>query len=98
MKPVGLRELKARLSHYIRQVRSGRRILVSDRGEVVAELAPPGHAIADVTRLPAALAALARKGHLTLAPNPGATGYPELGPALRRRRAQELLDAERGGS
>ena len=41
MKTVGLRELKNRLSEYIRQVRSGEGVLVTDRGQVVAELAPP---------------------------------------------------------
>lgn len=37
-KKVGVKELKNRLSAYLREVRSGRRILVTDRGEVVAEL------------------------------------------------------------
>jgi len=38
MKSVGLRELKNRLSEYVREVRSGEGVLVTDRGEVVAEL------------------------------------------------------------
>jgi prevent-host-death family protein len=42
MKSVGVRELKNRLSEYLRDVRAGERVLVTDRGEVVAELAPPG--------------------------------------------------------
>ena len=46
MKAVGLRELKNRLSEYVRDVRSGEGILVTDRGQVVAELNPPGHAAA----------------------------------------------------
>jgi len=37
-KQVGVKELKNRLSAYLREVRDGRRILVTDRGEVVAEL------------------------------------------------------------
>jgi len=41
MKKVGLRELKNRLSAYIREVRSGKTVLVTDRGAVVAELIPP---------------------------------------------------------
>jgi antitoxin (DNA-binding transcriptional repressor) of toxin-antitoxin stability system len=41
MKAVGIRELKARLSHYVREVRHGEVILVTDRGEVVAELRQP---------------------------------------------------------
>src|SRR5256885_6632468 len=61
MKTVGVRELKNRLSEYIRQVRSGESVLVTNRGEVVAELAPPGHTTAD-GEVPAALVALAKRG------------------------------------
>ena len=40
---VGTRELKNRLSHYLRRVReAGESIYVTDRGEVVAELRPAG--------------------------------------------------------
>jgi prevent-host-death family protein len=40
---VGTRELKNRLSHYLRRVRESRKpIYVTDRGEVVAELRPVG--------------------------------------------------------
>ncbi len=35
---VGIRELKAHLSHYVRLVREGGRVIVTDRGEEVAEL------------------------------------------------------------
>jgi antitoxin (DNA-binding transcriptional repressor) of toxin-antitoxin stability system len=42
MKVVGIRELKARLSEYLRDVRRGEVILVTDRQRVVAELRPPG--------------------------------------------------------
>jgi len=41
MKAVGVRELKNRLSEYLRLVRKGEKILVTDRGEVVAELRQP---------------------------------------------------------
>ena len=37
---VGTRELKNRLSHYLRQVKQGEVVEVTDRGEVVAELRP----------------------------------------------------------
>lgn len=102
MKAVGLRELKARLSFYIRQVRSGRRLLVTHRGEVVAELSPPGEA-PETSAVPAALAAMARRGLVTLAParkkgSSKAITYPELSPVLRPGRVAELLDDERGGS
>ncbi len=37
---VGARELKARLGTYLRVVRSGKTLIVTDRGEPVAELRP----------------------------------------------------------
>ena len=40
MKAVGVKELKARLSEYLRYVRAGEAVLVTDRGEVGAELRP----------------------------------------------------------
>ncbi len=96
MKTVGVRELKNRLSEYIREVRSGESVLVTDRGEVVAELTPPGQGRAEGD-VPAALLALAKRGLVTL----GAPGDPSLYRALPRRRkrkmtAAQLLDEERG--
>ena len=38
MRVVGIRELKNRLSEYLRMVRGGEDILITDRGEVIAEL------------------------------------------------------------
>jgi len=40
MQAVGVKQLKARLSEYLRAVRAGEVILVTDRDEVVAELRP----------------------------------------------------------
>ena len=40
MKAVGVKQLKARLSEYVRLVKAGETILVTDRDEVVAELRP----------------------------------------------------------
>jgi prevent-host-death family protein len=37
---VGAREFKTRLGTYLRRVREGRKVLVTDRGEPVAELRP----------------------------------------------------------
>lgn len=95
MTTVGLRELKNRLAEYIRQVRAGGAVLVTDRGTVVAEIVPPGGAAVRAAATPG-LAALAAKGELTLgAPNDPSV-YPELPPLLRPGRAAELLDEERG--
>jgi prevent-host-death family protein len=95
MKSVGLRELKNRLSEYVREVRSGEGVLVTDRGEVVAELTPPGQGI-DERGVPSGLVALARRGQLTLGTSNDAAFYPKLSPLLKRHRAIVLLDEERG--
>jgi len=96
MKTVGVRELKNRLSEYIRQARSGEGVLVTDRGQVVAELTPPGHGATDAS-VPAGLLALARRNLLAIGA-PAVTGlYPELPRARpRQRTAAELLQDERG--
>ncbi len=95
MKSVGLRELKNRLSEYVREVRSGEGVLVTDRGEVVAELLPPGQGL-DESRVPSGLMALARRGQLTLGASNQAKLYPKLSPLLKRHRAAVLLNEERG--
>lgn len=95
MKSVGLRELKNRLSEYVREVRSGESVLVTDRGEVVAELLPAGQR-PDETGVPSGLITLARRGQLTLGASNDATLYPKLSPILKRHRGAVLLDEERG--
>jgi antitoxin (DNA-binding transcriptional repressor) of toxin-antitoxin stability system len=99
MKTVGVRELKNRLSDYLRQVRSGEAVLVTDRGHVVAELTAPGRLTSDPTQ-PAGLQALARRNLATLgAPRTDDILYPPLPRSRRQRRrtAAQLLDDERGG-
>jgi antitoxin (DNA-binding transcriptional repressor) of toxin-antitoxin stability system len=96
MKSVGVRELKNRLSEYIRQVRSGEGVLVTDRGQVVAELTAPGAGAAD-SSLPAGLLALARRNGVVLGAPNKADLYPALPRSRRRKRTvAELLEAERG--
>lgn len=94
MKAVGLRELKNRLSEYVRLVRAGEVVLVTDRGEVVAELRPPGESIVRDQPYPG-LVDLARRGAVTL----GAPNEPSLYPRLERvapeGTAAGLLDEER---
>jgi antitoxin (DNA-binding transcriptional repressor) of toxin-antitoxin stability system len=96
MRTVGVRELKNRLSEYLRRVRSGEGLLVTDRGEVVAELSPPGRGAADAS-IPPGLAALARRGMVTLGVPGDSVAYPTL-PRRRRGKhgAADLLDEERG--
>ena len=97
MKTVGVRDLKNRLSEYLRRVRLGEGVLVTDRGEVVAELLPPGQAHGDPS-VPAGLQALARRGLLTLGAPAGTNPYPALRRKQggRRRSVAQLLDQERG--
>ena len=41
MQAIGIRELKNQLSRYLRMVKEGEIVLVTDRGQVVAQLGPP---------------------------------------------------------
>jgi antitoxin (DNA-binding transcriptional repressor) of toxin-antitoxin stability system len=95
MGTVGLRELKNSLSEMVRRVRSGEEILVTDRGQVVAELRPPTPPGA-APELHPGLAALARRGALTLgaAHEPGL--YPGMRPLAPAGLAARLLAEERG--
>jgi antitoxin (DNA-binding transcriptional repressor) of toxin-antitoxin stability system len=95
VKVVGLRELKNRLSEYVRQAKGGEGVLVTDRGAVVAELGPPGRpAISGA--VPPGLVELAARGAVSIgAPNDPAA-YPALPPVLARGRLAGLLDEERG--
>lgn len=59
---VGARELKTRLGAYLRKVRQGSTLVVTDRGEPVAELRP---ITAGVSATEKALARLAAEGAVT---------------------------------
>lgn len=95
MRAVGIRELKDRLSHFIRLVEAGESVLVTDRGTVVAEIRPPGPSTQPAT-LPGGLDELVRLGRASGGGlhDPGLYGgRPRVLPegALR-----DLLEAERG--
>jgi prevent-host-death family protein len=64
MRSVGIKELKNKLSEYIRLVSQGETVLVTDRDRVVAEISPlrPGRSESVVD---AALAEAVKKGWLT---------------------------------
>lgn len=95
MKSVGLRELKNRLGEFVREVRSGEAVLVTDRGEVVAELIPPGAGTRDPA-IPPAVAALVKSGEVTLGTTNDRSAYPKLRRLLKHSQSMELLNAERG--
>jgi antitoxin (DNA-binding transcriptional repressor) of toxin-antitoxin stability system len=54
VRTVGVKELKNRLSEYLREVRRGTRVLVTDRSTVVAEVRQPGPDTPDDSRHPRA--------------------------------------------
>jgi len=97
METVGIRELKNKLSAYVRKVEAGDVVLVTDRGRVVAELVPPGHTA--IAGIHPGLLELARRDGLRLPTRPNS-------PELYRRAnvkidlggltAQDLIDWERG--
>jgi prevent-host-death family protein len=95
MKSVGLRDLKNRLSEYVRDVQSGEAVLVTDRGEVVAEIVPAGKKN-DEGGVSSVLRTLARSGYVTLGVANDAKNYPKLPRLLKQRHALELLNEERG--
>jgi prevent-host-death family protein len=67
MRPVGIKELKNRLSHYLRLVRRGARFVVTDHGRPVAELGPTA---TGSPRLGEAWERAAAEGWITM-PRPG---------------------------
>lgn len=95
MKTVGIRELKNRLSEYVRLVRGGDEILVTDRGVVVAELRPPLRGAAPAGPYPG-LAQLARQGRLRTGMDNDPEVYPPLLGRTPEGTAARLLDEERG--
>lgn len=81
-KVVGVRELKTRLGSYLREVRRGRTIVVTDRGEPVAELRPITLAKAGDTALLDQLVALGRLSRASKAPLPPFRPIRHKGPSL----------------
>jgi antitoxin (DNA-binding transcriptional repressor) of toxin-antitoxin stability system len=94
VKIVGLRELKNRLTEYVRDARAGESILITDRGEVVAEINPPRRAIVD-SSVPPGLLDLARRGLVTLG-NKTAAPYRRPRGRVKWEDVTALLDEERG--
>ena len=97
VKSVGIKQLKARLSEYVRLVKRGETVLVTDREEVVAEMRPPRRTSSRADHVEEALDALADAGLITRAsaPKKGWT-WKARGLGLRRGSAATLLDEIRG--
>lgn len=67
MKAVGIKQLKARLSEYLRQVRRGETLLVTHRDEVIAEVRPARRQVGLPDEIEPLLDALAESGEVTRA-------------------------------
>jgi antitoxin (DNA-binding transcriptional repressor) of toxin-antitoxin stability system len=65
MKSVGVKQLKSRLSEYLRLVRGGETVLVTDRDEVVAEVRPTRKQPGIADSLDEILDSLAERGEVT---------------------------------
>jgi antitoxin (DNA-binding transcriptional repressor) of toxin-antitoxin stability system len=93
MKAVGVKALKARLSEYLRLVKSGETILVTEREEVVAELRPARRRQPPAGDVEEALDALAERGEVTRAALPkGEWTFRTQGLGLPPGTAARLLD------
>lgn len=83
---VGARELKTRLGTYLQRVREGRTLVVTDRGEPIAELRP----LASGDAVQSTLVRLAATGAVTL---PTASRFAAFRPV--RNRGGSVSDAIR---
>lgn len=96
MKEIGIRELKNRLSEYVRQVREGEVIMVTDRGEVVAELRSPEVAANALLQKYPGLVDMVQRGLIRLPSQQHRPGlYPRLPSVTPPGTAARLLDQER---
>ncbi len=93
MQTVGIRALKAGLSAYLREIEQGTSFLVTNRGEVVAELRPPPGEDEGTVR--GRLRRLAERGAVRLGRRNSPELYPTLGDGAPDGTAQALLDADR---
>jgi prevent-host-death family protein len=90
---VGVRELKAKLSSYLRRAQAGETIEVTDRGAVVAELRPHQPSPEEIDRR---LDRMAKEGLIIPAKRKGPLRLPKLrGKPLKSGELQKILDEER---
>ena len=93
MKVVGIKQLKARLSEYVRLVKAGETVLVTERDGVVAELRPARRQTPVADRLEEVLDGFAAAGKITRAAQPkGDWTWHSRGLGLPSGAAQMLLD------
>lgn len=98
MRVVNVKELKARLSAYLRDVERGDELLVTHRGKVIAHLGPPGSRERQAGPEPDAVARLVALGARPPLRGRRAGDYLRSGPpsGLETSRIDALLDEARG--
>jgi antitoxin (DNA-binding transcriptional repressor) of toxin-antitoxin stability system len=97
MKSVGIKLLKSRLSEYLRIVRAGETVLVTDRDEVVAELRPSRRQPGAPESLGDLLDSLSERGELTRSREPkGRWKWKARGLGLPSGAAAAILEEIRG--
>ena len=94
MKAVAVKELKDRLSSYLREVKNGEVVLVTDRGRVVAELRQPRTGVV-VSLHDEVLERLCAEGVLVAGLPQDSRAY-RASPLRRAVASGDLRDAERG--
>jgi antitoxin (DNA-binding transcriptional repressor) of toxin-antitoxin stability system len=93
MKVVGIKQLRARLSEYVRLAKAGETVLVTEGDEVVAELRPVRRQTLAAGPLDDVLEALAASGEISRAAQPkGHWSWRSEGLGLAPGAAQALLD------
>ncbi len=93
MKKVGSREFKNRMGRYLRRVRKGETIVVTDRGTPVAHVCPPLPEQRAPKTTDDILKELAGAGHIVLSTRPFAPGDPV--PTRGKPASQIILEDRR---
>jgi len=70
MKKVGSREFKNRQGHYLKRVRRGETLVITDRGRAIARVEPMGNNSVGGITLEERLRELEAQGHLRLGTKP----------------------------
>jgi prevent-host-death family protein len=94
MHSIGIRALKNKLSEYVRVAAAGETVLVTDRGQVVAELVSP-RVRADASSTERRLGELMRQGLLAPAKSSRSAPLPQRKPVAKIAELLEDLDLSR---
>ena len=70
MQRVGSREFKNRMGRYLRAVRNGQTLIITDRGKAVAQVAPPTEAAENQDSIENRLRELEAQGYIRLGKRP----------------------------